>query len=177
MRVCYPRTPKLRRMEHRSDEQGSVLAWTSGKDEHPGVRTAAIDHGREHGCTLILYAADAPSAIADPAPNRWGSEGEGRDLGDRLTVDDLEYLGQPAIATQVREAQAGGVTAFGWLPSDHGPQPLVEYAGDQGAHLIFIPDGFDWTDDLAARLGGDSTATGAPQAPGIRVERVGDRAA
>jgi hypothetical protein len=155
----------------------AVLAYTTRDDAQAAVRLAAVDHAREHGCAVILYAADAPSALAEPMPNQWGSEGEGRDLGDRLNADDLEFLGQAAIATQVREAAAGGIQAFAWLPREHGADALVEYAVQQRAHRVFIPDELEWTDELTARLGGEPNATAELEQPGIPLERITTKAA
>jgi hypothetical protein len=154
-----------------------VLAYTTRNDEHAPVRLAAIDHGRHHGCTVILYAADAASTLAEPMPNEWGSEGEGRDLGDRLTPGDLEFLGQAEIAGQVRAAMAAGLSAFGWLPKDHGPDALIEYAVDQGAHRIFVPAELEGMDEASAKFDGDATAAEALARHGLEVERVTTKAA
>lgn len=159
------------------DAAGSVLAYTTRDEEYARVRLAAIDHARQHGCTVILYAADAASTLAEPMPNEWGSEGEGRGLGDRLTPDDLEFLGQAEIASQVREAQTAGISAFGWLPKEHGPDALIAYATDQGAHRVFVPDELEGMDELSAKLEGEASATEALERPGIRVERVAKKAA
>jgi hypothetical protein len=152
-----------------------VVAYTTGDDAHPAVRLSAVQHARDHGCSVILYDADAASAIAEPMPNQWGSEGEGRNLGDRLDPDDLEFLGREPLATQVREARAGGAQAYGWLPKDHGPGALAEYAIEQQAHLVFVPDELETIDELSSALAGAPDATEVLKAPGIRVERVAAR--
>jgi hypothetical protein len=156
--------------------QGVVVAYTTGDDQHPTVRLSAVEHARDHGCTVILYDADAASTIAEPMPNQWGSEGEGRGLGDRLDPDDLEYLGREPLASQVREARAGGLQAYAWLPKDHGPAALATYARDQGAHLVFVPDELETMDELSAALEGKTDAVDAVAQPGIRIERVRSRA-
>ena len=158
---CTPDTPN-----------GVVVAYTTGDDKHPAVRLGAVEHARDHGCTLILYDADAASTIAEPMPNQWGSEGEGRELGDRLDPDDLEFLGREPLASQVRDARAGGLQAYGWLPKDHGPGALAEYAREQGAHLVFVPDELETMDELSGALEGASDAVDAVAQPGIRIERV-----
>lgn len=149
-----------------------VVAYTTGDDRHPAVRLAAVRHAREHGCTLILYDADAASAFSDPMPNQWASEGEADDLGDRLGLRQLELLGREPLATQVREARAGGVDAFGWLPKDHGPRPLADYAVSQAAHRVFAPDDLEQIDELSALLHGGSDAAEELARPGIDVELV-----
>jgi hypothetical protein len=64
------------------------------------------------------------------------------------------------MATQVRETRAGGVTAYGWLPKDHGPRALADYALEQGAHRVFVPE-LEAMDEL--------------REPGIAIERVRSR--
>lgn len=150
----------------------AVVAYTTGDDRHPAVRLAAVRHAREHGCTVILYDAEAASAFSDPMPNQWASEGEADDLGDRLGLLQLELLGREPLATQVREAQAGGVDAFGWLPKDHGARPLADYAISQAAHRVFAPDELEQVDELSALLQGGSGAAEKLPGPGIDLELV-----
>lgn len=149
-----------------------VIAYTTGDDRHATVRLSAVHHASEHGCAVILYDADAASTIAEPMPNQWGSEGEGHGLGDRLDPEDLEFLGQAPLATQVREARAGGVQAYGWLPKDHGPGALAKYAIDQSAHRLFVPDELESIDELSSTLAGTPDAVDALEEPGFSVVRV-----
>ena len=153
--------------------RATVLAYTTEDDQHAAVRLAAVQHAREHECTVILYAADAASAFSEPMPNQWASEDEDKQFGDRLTTADLEFLGRQVIADQVREAQAGGIDAFGWLPKDHGPAALAEYARQQGVHRVFVPDALEAVDELSSILAGEGDAVDELQGPGIDVERVG----
>jgi hypothetical protein len=150
-----------------------VIAYTTEDDAHPAVRLAAVQHARDHGCAVIAYAADAASVLAEPLPNQWASEGEDRRFGDRLTIEDLEFLGHAPIATQVREAQAGGVrSAFGWLPKDHGPGALAEYARAQGAHRVFVPGELEAVDELSGLLAGAPDAGDSAGAARVVVETV-----
>ena len=149
-----------------------VIAYTTEDDRYAAVRLAAVQHAREHGCAVILYAADAASAFSEPMPNQWASEGEADRFGDRLTTSDLEFLGRNPVATQVREAQAGGVEAFGWLPKDHGPRALADYARAQGAHRVFAPAELDAIDELSSLLDGAPNAIDELAQPGIQVELV-----
>jgi hypothetical protein len=151
----------------------TVVAYTTEDDEHAAVRLAAVQHARDHGCTVVLYAADAASAFEEPLPNQWASEGEDKRFGDRLTTADLEFLGRQSIADQVREAEAGRVVAFGWLPKDHGPRALAEYARQQGAHRVFVPDELETIDEVSSLLAGEPDAVDELKRPGIDVERVG----
>jgi hypothetical protein len=164
-----PRTSTGRVAEGR----GTVVAYTTQDDEHAAVRLAAVQHARDHGCTVVLYAADSASAWEEPMPNQWASEGEDKQFGDRLNPADLEFLGRQVIADQVREAQAGGVDAFGWLPKDHGPQALAKYARQQGSHRVFVPDQLEAIDEISALLAGEPDAVDELERPGIEIERVG----
>lgn len=155
-----------------SEDRPVVIAYTTEDDQHPAVRLAAVKHAREHPCALILYAADAASAWSEPLPNQWGSEGEAELVGDRLSPADLEFVGRSAIATQVREAQAGGLQAFGWLPKDHGPRALAEYAIAQGAHRVFVPRELESIDELSSLLAGAPNAIQELAQPGIQVQLV-----
>jgi hypothetical protein len=150
----------------------SVIGYTTEGDQYAAVRLAAVQHARDHGCTVILYAADAASAFEEPMPNQWASEGEDKQFGDRLTIADLEFLGRKPIADQVREAQVGGAEASGWLPKDHGPKALAEYAREQLAHAVFVPDSLETIDELSALLAGEPDAVEDLEQPGIDVERV-----
>jgi hypothetical protein len=162
--------------EDRSAPHGrerAVIAYTTGDDRHWAVRAHAVRHAREDGCTVILYDAEAASTFSDPMPNQWGSEGEGRGLGDRLDPDELEFLGRESLATQIREARAGDVQAYGWLPKDHGPRALAEYAIEQGAHVVFVPAELEAMDELSSILAGAPNAIDSLREPGMPIERVG----
>ena len=160
-----------RRRDRRAGEP-VVIAYTTEDDAHAAVRLAAMRHAREHGCTFIAFAADAASALAEPLPNQWASEGEDQRFGDRLTVADLEFLGHSPLATQVREAQAGGVEAFGWLPKDHGPGALADYARQEGAHRVFVPRELEALDELNSLLAGEPEAVESVRDRGVEVEAV-----
>src|SRR5438034_6910738 len=151
-------------------EGRAVVAYATEDDAHANVRQAAAAHAREHGDVLILYDADAASAISEPLPNEWASEGEGDRFGDRLNADDLELLGRPALARLVRQA-AAGIRVGAWLPSDHGPNALVDYARSQGAHAIFVPDQLESIDVVSSLLAGDPSASDELKGPRIELRR------
>lgn len=150
----------------------AVVAYVTGDDAHGHVRRAAEGHAHAHGCGLILYVADAASMWSEPMPNQWGSDGEGDRFGSRLGPDDLEALGRSDVRAQVAAGRAAGVSAFAWLPKDHGAGALVQYASEQGAHLIFVPDALEGIDELSSLLGG-STSGDELVRPGIEVRAVG----
>jgi hypothetical protein len=101
---------------------------------------------------LILFAADVASLWSEPMPNQWASEGEADRFGDRLSPEDLEFLGRSAIAGQVREGRRAGLRASAWLPKDKGIEALAEYASAQGAHIVFVPESLDSIDELRPLL-------------------------
>ena len=49
---------------------------------------------------------------------------------------------------------AAGVDAFGWLPSDHGPGALADYATRQGAWTVVVPHDLEELAGLDALVNG-----------------------
>lgn len=148
----------------------AVVAYTTEDDGHRPVRQAAQAHAREHGCVLVLFAADAAGFFSEPMPNAIDAEGAGDRFGDRLGLADLEYLGRPAVASQVVEGRSAGARVAAWLPKDHGMGALAEYAYAQGAHIVFLPEQLASHDELSALLKGLKSSTGvAPSDIEIRV--------
>jgi hypothetical protein len=131
----------------------AVVAYTTEADEYRPVRRAALTHAREHGCVLILYAADAAGFMSEPMPNAIDAEGAEDRFGDRLGLADLEYLGRSAIASQVAEERAAGARAAAWLPKGHGVQALVEYAVSVSAHRLFLPEALGPYDESVTASG------------------------
>ena len=150
----------------------AVVAHITEDDQHAEVRHAAEVHAQAHGCMLILFAADVASAWSEPMPNQWASEGEGDRFGDRLSPEDLEFLGRSAIAGQVRESRRAGVRASAWLPKDKGIEALAEYASVQGAHIVFVPESLDSIDELRPLLASAGSA-GDTARPAIEIHVVG----
>ena len=126
----------------------AVVAYTTEDDQHPEVRHAAELHAKAHGCVVILYAANVPSLWSEPLPNQWDSAGESEQFGDRLSPEDLDFLGRAALAEQARESHRGGARASAWLPKDHGIEALGAYAAAQGAHVVFVPESLESIDPL-----------------------------
>jgi hypothetical protein len=154
-----------------------VLAYATETDHQPEVRRAAAAHAREHGCVLILYAADAASWFSEPTPGAWSADGE-RDLyGERLRIHDLTTLGRHDIARQVADVHGGSVRAGAWLPKDHGPGALAAYAVGQEAHLVFVPATLETIDEISAHVAGSTDALSELRQPGISlrvIERDGE---
>ncbi len=111
-----------------------------------------MDTASTAGAKLILYDIDtAPGGLGGitnpypgvPTPTIWSAEGSEETFPDRLSPDDLERAGQQRLARQVRSARDAGIEAFGWLPSKKGADALAEYAEQQGADLIMLPQSLD----------------------------------
>ena len=106
------------------------------------------------GVVLILYDWDAPTLFGDPLPTWWSGEGSEDLFSHRLDQTRLRAAGRATIADQVAEAEAAGLKAFGWLPSDHGPKALAAYAREQGATTIVVPGALEEVHGLDALLNG-----------------------
>ena len=155
----------------------TVVAYATEEDQYPEVRHAAEVHAKVHGCTLILYAADVGSLLWEPMPNQLDSEGEEEQFGDRLSPEDLDFLGRSAIAGQVREGEREGVMASAWLPKDKGIDTLAEYASTQGAHILFVPESLASIDGLRTLLAAaDGAREAAPRVVELQVVRPPDSA-
>ena len=126
---------------------------------------------------LILFAADVASSWSEPMPNQWASEGEGDRFGDRLSPEDLEFLGRSVIAGQVREVVERGGRASAWLPKDKGIKALAEYASVQRAHVVFVPESLDSIDELRPLLASSGAADTTRPAIAVHVVSAPDAAA
>jgi nucleotide-binding universal stress UspA family protein len=130
-----------------SPNPSTIIAIAAEDDRYAHVRRRAIERAKAAGATLVLFDVDArPSALESPLPTNWSGHGEEEQFGDRLSIQDLEAAGRRPIADQVREAQAAGVEAFGWLPDGTDADALRDYATRQRADLILMPagdEGFD----------------------------------
>ncbi|MEO8470494.1 MAG: hypothetical protein ABI573_12625, partial [Chloroflexota bacterium] len=148
----------------------AVVAYTTEDDAHRAVHQAAQEHALEHGCVLVLYAADAAGFMSEPLPNATDADGAGDRFGGRLGLADLAYLGRSEIAGQVAEGRGAGARVAAWLPKGHGMGALAEYASAQGAHIVFLPEELASHEELSAKLLGPTDSGGAaPPAIEIRV--------
>ncbi len=153
----------------------AVVAYTTEDDAHRVVRQAAHAHALEHGCLLVLYAADAAGFMSEPLPNTIDADGAEDRFGGRLGLADLEYLGRPEIAGQVVEGRDAGARVAAWLPKGHGMAALAEYASAQGAHIVFLPEELASHEELSAKLSG-LTDSGGVAPSDIEVRVVGSPA-
>jgi hypothetical protein len=116
----------------------TIIAVTGDGDRHAAVRRKAIDLAAAAGAALVLYDWEAPTFLGAPLPTWWSGEGSEDLFSHRLDQTKLRAAGRAPIADQVAEAEAQGIRAFGWLPSEHGPGALAAYAKEQGASTIVV---------------------------------------
>jgi nucleotide-binding universal stress UspA family protein len=140
-----------------------VVAYVSEDDELDHVRDAALELGRRHGATVILYDRDSASAFSDPMPNQWGSQAEGAQFNDPLSDQELVKLGREPFAAKVAAARKAGVDAWGWLASDHGTDAAVTYARDHQADLLLLPADLEHP-ALTERLKGETVEAAVQEA-------------
>jgi hypothetical protein len=88
---------------------------------------------------VILFDRDADlGPLMSALPTAWSADGDEEEFGDRLDPDDLEVVGQAALAEQVRSLRAAGIQAFGWLPQKADAKSLVVYASKQSADTVLV---------------------------------------
>ena len=137
---------------------GVIIVVTGDDDRYETARRRAMSLAGSGTNVLILYDWDAPTLFGDPLPTWWSGEGSEDLFSRRLDQTRLRAAGRAAIADQVAEAESAGVRAFGWLPSDHGPKALADYAREQGASTIVVPGALEEVKGLDVLLNG----TGQP---------------
>ena len=137
---------------------GAIVAVTAEDDRYASARHVAARLAKERDRPVILYDFDAASAFEEPLPTWWSSDGWENRFPDRLDDQQLDAAGRGPIANQVRELRAAGVEAFGWLPSEKGPDALAGYVNDQGASTVVVPRDVAELDGLEALLAGASGA-------------------
>jgi hypothetical protein len=120
-----------------------IIAYTSEDNSFPEVRKAAIETARSANARLILYDIDAATPFAKPLPTDVSAEGAKEQVPNRLTVADLERAGRPEVMKQLQTALSMGIDAYAWLPGEVGGDALAEYADQQNADLIMLPEEMD----------------------------------
>jgi hypothetical protein len=123
---------------------------TGDDDRYAHAREHAMKVARSSSRVLLLYDIDAPTFLGDPLPTWWSGEGSEGQFSRRLDQVNLRAAGRATIADQVAEAEALGIAAYAWLPSEHGARPLAEYATEQGATTIVVPAGMPDIEGLQA---------------------------
>jgi hypothetical protein len=123
---------------------------TGDDDRYAHAREHAMKVASSSSRVLLLYDIDAPTFLGDPLPTWWSGEGSEGQFSRRLDQVNLRAAGRATIADQVAEAEALGIAAYAWLPSEHGARPLAEYAKEQGATTIVVPAGMPDIEGLQA---------------------------
>lgn len=139
----------------------TIVSYTDEDDRHAEVRHVAMEEAGRARATLILYALDSYTPLADPLPNEtWSGEGERRLYGNPLSVGDLERLGRSQLAAQVLAASRSGIDVGAWVPEKPGIEALVDYAQQHGADVVLLPSSIADA-DLLRRLQGVSLGEAA----------------
>lgn len=137
-----------------------ILAYTGEDTRYRPIDRIATESAKRLGARLIFYDADAASrfgaAGASPLPTWWSADGEQEQFENRLDPVHLEKAGRSWLKHTVEQARAQGVEAFGWLPSSNSAAALADYASEQGADLIYVPNDLD-QGGLAAWVKGQPT--------------------
>jgi hypothetical protein len=124
-----------------TDEGGTIVALVDEDGDLDHVLRAGVEMVEgAPGARLILYDASSASAFTEPVSAPVSAEGVGDEYGSLLSPEDLDKLGRPEIARRVRDARARGIDAWGRLASDHGIEPLMEFARAQEADLVLLPE-------------------------------------
>lgn len=144
---------------------GAIIVVTAEDDRFATARQRALEIAMDREQPVILYDWDAPSLMGEPLPTWWSSDGWEGQFPDRLSVKDLEAAGRAEMAALIVDAERRGVTAFGWLPSDHAPEALAHYVNGQGASVVVIPAELTGLHGLEALL---AAAAGPDQVAGER---------
>ena len=117
----------------------TIVAVTGHENPRQHLLERAESLGRDAGATVILFDRDGDlGPLVSALPTAWSGEGDEDAFGDRLDPDDLETVGQAALAEQVRGLRAAGIEAFGWLPPKADAKSLAEYASKQGAGTVLV---------------------------------------
>ena len=148
-----------------------IAAFVDEAGEYDHVATAAVDLAAEKASRLILYDSSSASAFREPVASEVSAEGVGDDVPSLLSEHDLETLGHHPLAERVRRARAAGVDAYGRLASDHGAEPFLSFAREQGADLVLVPRELE-DPGLVERFRGETADETRDEAGGLRVLTV-----
>jgi hypothetical protein len=119
----------------------TIVALVDEKGELDHVRRAGEDMAAgSNGTRLILYDGSSASELTEPVAAPVSAEGVADEYGSLLSPEDLDKLGRSNLARQVREARAADIDAWGRLASDHGIEPLMDFARSQSADLVLLPE-------------------------------------
>lgn len=111
----------------------TVVASAAETSRRAAVWSSAVRLAAAREARLILYDTDAASLWTDPLP-----EFDSGRYQHPLSPAELRQLGRADLATQVDNARARGVDAYGWLPATPGAEALIAYAKAEGADTVVL---------------------------------------
>jgi hypothetical protein len=111
----------------------TVVASAAETNRRAAVWSSAVRLAAAREARLILYDTDAASLWTDPFP-----EFDSGRYQHPLSPAELRQLGRADMATQVDNARARGVDAYGWLPTTPGAEALIAYAKAEGADTVVL---------------------------------------
>jgi len=138
------------------NETRCFVVATDETGRYDGAVEKALDLAAQQGARVILYDTTAHGSVfSNPRPNVWAGEGEREEYDRPLDPVQLEHLGRHTFALQVQHARERGIDAYGWLPDKSGGNALADYAAQQHANVVLLPEGLDVPDieDAESRAG------------------------
>jgi hypothetical protein len=113
-----------------------VLTDDGQKSELAALRESAAEFAAKKSASVLLYDLSAASYLVSPYP----SEVYERDWDRALGKQELNMAGRAYLAGQLDELESSGVQAGAILPTGHGFKQLAEWAEQEKADLIIIPE-------------------------------------
>lgn len=102
----------------------TVVACAADTNRRAAVWSSAVGLAATRKARLILYDIDATSFWTSPFP-----EFESGRYQHPLSPAELREMGRVNLASQVENARARGVDAYGWLPMTPGVDSMFSVCG------------------------------------------------
>jgi hypothetical protein len=145
----------------------TVVACAADTNRRAAVWSSAVRLAAAREARLILYDTDASSIWTSPFP-----EFDAGRYQHPLSPAEPRELGRVDLASQVDDARACGVDAYGWLPMTPGAEAMIAHAQAEGADTVVLSRQLEAPSlgQRLARLTGDDARKQAP--PGLKLEFV-----
>ena len=117
-----------------------IITYTSEDGRFDRIATVAAKTAAAAGATLIYYDIDAAGVMGSPHPTFWSADNETAVARGLLDPQELDTAGRHAVSKCVKASRVAGIDAYGWLPDSPGADALVDFADDQHADLIVVPE-------------------------------------
>jgi hypothetical protein len=111
----------------------TVVACAAETNRRAAVWSSAVRLAAAREARLILYDTDASSIWTSPFP-----EFDAARYQHSLSPAELRELGRVDLASEVDDARAWGVDAYGWLPMTPGAKAMIAYAQAEGADTVVL---------------------------------------